>query len=310
MRPILWLLLTGLGSALACTPAPGPQQRPAGGDSVPGATSFRVPPDGEIPAGPMGASIRRGRALFAATRDSLPEHVGNDLRCTSCHLDDGTRPYAAPWVGVYSRFPQYRSRNAKVNVVQDRINDCIQRSLGGRPLPEGGRDMADMIAYLAFLSRGVAPPGEVPGQGFQTLQPMVGDTVRGARVYLAQCARCHGGQGQGMANPDPSGHPGYYPPLWGPRSFTIGAGMARVRTAAAFIHANMPFDRPGTLSEQEAFDVAAYMTSRPRPDFPAKVDDWPLGDPPADVAYRTRAAPDRGAIVPLLPPPVVGNRAP
>ncbi|HEX5970635.1 MAG TPA: hypothetical protein VFY85_01845, partial [Gemmatimonadaceae bacterium] len=34
----------------------------------------------------MDASIRRGHALLIATRDSLPGHVGNNLRCTSCHL--------------------------------------------------------------------------------------------------------------------------------------------------------------------------------------------------------------------------------
>lgn len=309
MRLTSRYLAAGFAWLGGCAPAP-----PAGDQPPPpppgAAAAFPIPRDADIPDGPMGASIRRGRALFAATRDSLPAYVGNDLRCVSCHLDNGTRPHAAPWIGVYSRFPQYRSRNARINVIQDRINDCMRRSLSGAPLPEGSPDLADMIAYLAFLSRGVAPPGDVPGQGFRRLEPRAADTARGAAVYVEQCARCHGGRGEGMANPDPAGEPRYYPPLWGPRSFTIGAGMARVRTAAAFIAANMPFDRPGTLSEQDAFDVAAYMVSRPRPDFPDKVDDWPRGDPPPDVAYRTRAAPEVGAVVPLLPPPVPGRPQP
>ena len=37
--------------------------------------------------------------------------------------------------------------------------------------------------------------------------------------------------------------------------------MARQERAAAFIRRNMPVDRPGTLSDQEAYDVAAYITS-------------------------------------------------
>ena len=216
--------------------------------------------------------------------------VGSVLRCTSCHLDGGTRPNAAPWVGVYSRFPQYRSRNAKVNVIQDRINDCFQRSLNGKPLPLGGKDMADIIAYMAFLSRGVAPPGEVPGQGFAKIDPLPPDTTKGRSVYAAQCARCHGGRGEGMNNPDPLGQPKHYPPVFGPMSFTVGAGMARLRTAASFIRHNMPFDKPGTLTEQEAFDVASYVNSQGRPDFGPKADDWPKGDPPPDVAYPTKAA--------------------
>ena len=46
--------------------------------------------------------------------------------------------------------------------------------------------------------------------------------------------------------------------------------MGRLRTAAAFIKFNMPYDNPGSLSVQQAFDVAAYINSRPRPDFAGK----------------------------------------
>jgi len=85
--------------------------------------------------------------------------------------------------------------------------------------------------------------------------------------------------------------------VWGSRSFSIGAGMARVRTAAAFIRHNMPIDRPGSLTDVQALDVAAYVTSRTRPDFAGKANDWPRGDPPPDVAYPTRAG--RRASIPL-----------
>jgi thiosulfate dehydrogenase len=288
MKRTSWIAL-GMWAG-GCTSPPPPPPPPAQPPAQ-AATVFRVPSDSEIPADQVGASIKRGRAILDHTRDSLPAMVGNNLRCTSCHLDLGTRPNAAPWVGVYSRFPQYRSRNAKVNVIEDRINDCFQRSLAGKPLALGSRDLTDIIAYMAFLSRGVAPPGDVPGQGFQKMDPLVPDTIAGRLGYVAQCARCHGAEGEGMANPDPSGTPGYYPPLWGPRSYTVGAGMARLRTAASFIRANMPFDKPGSLTDREAFDVAGYLVSRSRPDFAGKEHDWPNGDPPPDVAYKTNAAP-------------------
>jgi thiosulfate dehydrogenase len=237
----------------------------------------------------VGISIRRGRAILAATKESLPDRVGNDLRCVSCHLDGGTRPDASPWIGVYSRFPQYRSRNGRVNVIEDRINDCFERSMNGKALARGSDDMNAIVAYFAFLSRGVAPPGDVPGQGFKKVNPLKPDTANGRVVFAAQCARCHGADGQGLPNPDPEALPRRYPPVWGPRSFNIGAGMARLNTAAAFIRAAMPFDRPGSLSDQNAFDVAGLIIARPRPDFRGKENDWPLGDPPTDVAYPTRA---------------------
>jgi thiosulfate dehydrogenase len=196
---------------------------------------------------------------------------------------------------VYSRFPQYRSRNGKINVIEDRINDCFRRSLNGKALPLGGRDLADIIAYMAFLSRKVAPPGEVPGQGFKKIEPLPPDTSHGKIVFAGKCSRCHAGNGLGMDNPDPNGNPRYYPPLWGPKSYNIGAGMARLRTIASFVRHMMPFDQPGTLTDQDAFDVAAYVNSRPRPDFAGKEHDWPNGDPPPDVAYPTKAKPKQPA---------------
>ena len=240
-----------------------------------------IPDESEIPDGREGAAIRRGRALVANVRDSLPGQTKSALNCTSCHLDEGTRAWASPWVGVYGRFPQYRARNNRVNILEDRINDCFERSLNGRPLPAGGQDIRDIVAYMAWLSLKV--PAGVPmyGQGFAKLRTTAGDTVAGRELFTGLCARCHGSDGDGTT---------IAPPLWGERSYNIGAGMARVRTAAAFIKFNMPYDNPGSLTEQQATDVAAYINSRPRPDFAGKEKDWPNGDHPPDVPYVTRAA--------------------
>jgi thiosulfate dehydrogenase len=284
------LLLAGLSSCSIEQRSP----RPALGDeseqrrakSEVGQALPPVPLDSEIPAGRLGVSIRRGRALLQHTRDSLPRFANSALRCFSCHLRDGTQAGALPLLGVYSRFPQYRARNGLVNLIEDRINDCFERSLNGKALPRDGRDMRDLVAYFAFISRGVPPPGELPGGGLRSLDPLPTDTVQGRVVYAEICARCHG--------PDGLGTP-LAPPLWGPRSFNVGAGMARLRTAAAFIRDNMPNDRAVQLSDQQAFDVAAYVVSRPRPDFARKAGDWPNGDPPPDVAYPTRAASTPGA---------------
>jgi len=249
--------------------------RPQASSEVAG---LRAPPDSEIPSGPLGLAIRRGRALLRNTRDSLPDHVGSGLRCFSCHLAEGTQAYALPLIGVYSRFPEYRSRNGLVNLLEDRINDCFERSLNGKALPREGRDMRDLVAYLAFVSRGVAPPGDLPGIRLRVLEPLASDTVRGKQLFGSICARCHGADGGGTA---------LAPPLWGPRSFNIGAGLARLRSAAAFIRDNMPNDRAVTLTDQQAFDIAGYLVSRPRPDYAKKAEDWPAGDPPPDVAYPT-----------------------
>jgi Cytochrome c len=140
--------------------------------------------------------------------------------------------------------------------------------------------MRDIVAYLAFLSRGFPVGGEMQGQGVPALPSMKGDTVRGHDVFAANCVVCHGVDGHGTAAA---------PPLWGPKSFNIGAGMARVQSAARFIHQVMPRDRPGALTPQQAYDVATYISSRPRPDFKGKENDWPKGGAPSDVAYKTKS---------------------
>jgi thiosulfate dehydrogenase len=253
--------------------------RPQVSESAP--LPFRVPAESEIKDSVTLASIRRGRALIHSTRDSLPRHVGAALACANCHAGDGTQANAMPLVGAYSRFPQYRARSGHVDLLEDRINDCFERSMNGRALDMKGHDMRDMVTYIAFLSRGYPPGREMEGQSVPGLDPLPGDSTRGREVFATRCVACHGADGNGSA---------VAPPLWGPRSYNIGAGMARIRTAAAYIHQLMPRDRPGSLTPQQAFDVATYINTRPRPDFRGKERDWPHGGAPPDVAYSTLAA--------------------
>jgi thiosulfate dehydrogenase len=231
---------------------------------------------------PFAVEVRRGRAILEATRDSLPRHVGNALRCTSCHLEGGGREVLG-WRGAYARFPQYRGRSASVQTVEDRVNDCLLRSLNGAPLPADAAPMKAIVAYLAWLSEGVpVTPSKGMGKltaGFDSLRA---DTVRGKALFETACAACHGADGNGTV---------LATPVWGSRSYNIGAGMARHRTAAAFIRANMPNNAPGTLSAQEAMDVAGYVDTRPRPDFAGKSNDWPRGGAPDDAPYQTHHSP-------------------
>ena len=279
-------LLVVLAALAACErPGASPAAAPPDSAGASAAIAYAIPHDSTIGDDSLGRAIRRGRALLAHTRDSLPRNVGNALTCTSCHPDDGTRPNAMPWVGVYGTFPQYRSRSASVQIIEDRINDCFERSMNGTALARDGRDMRDIIAYMAFLSRGVPVGERVPGQGLPRLSLTAGDSAAGAAVFAAKCARCHGASGEGSVGP----------PVWGPQSYNIGAGMSRLRTASAFIRYNMPQDLRGTLTDREAVDVAAYINAHPRPDLPGKERDWPNGDPPPDVAYPTTAAAARSA---------------
>lgn len=226
-----------------------------------------------------------------AFRDSLPKFSGNRLRCTSCHLDNGTRPTAMPWLGSASRYPRFRARPGYEETLARRVNECVARSLAGKMLHEDGRDMRDMLAYLETLR--AAPR---PAAADSVL--IAGVVSRGRRDYGATCARCHGLDGHGTP---------VAPAVWGAASYSIGAGLARQYTLATFLRHNMPFDHAVTLTDRQAADIASYVLSQPRQDHPGKERDWPKGDPPPDVAYRTTAAVRAGKTLPA-PRPLLPRR--
>jgi thiosulfate dehydrogenase len=267
--------------ASACS-SPAPPDRMHDAAARPPATTDTidasvVPPDSAIRHDSLGASMHRGLALLAHTGDSLPGYVGANLRCLSCHLDGGRRPLFS-LVGSFVRYPRFVERSGTVATIEDRINFCFTRSLAGRVLPARSREMHDMVSYFAFLSSNVPPGAHVRGEGTPHIATLTGDPARGSSLYGAQCARCHAADGAGTV---------VAPAVWGPRSFTIAAGMAREQRLASFVRQAMPFDRPGTLSDQEAYDLAAFVMSHPRPDLPAKSRDWPAGGAPPDVPYAT-----------------------
>ncbi len=277
-----WLLgaLSAAGIVLfAVNPGAAQSQRKAVGEVVP----LRAPDEKTIPKGPVGAAIRYGKKVLTETQTYARKYIGNGLNCSSCHLDAGRKPYASPWVGVWGMFPEYRSRNGKVNALQDRVNDCFERSMNGKPLPYDGDEMRGILAYMWWLSKDVPTGVAVRGRGFARAHvSRPADPKQGQVVYAERCAACHGADGQGREGPN-----GEYlfPALWGPKSFNIGAGMARLNTAAGFVKTNMPLGQGNTLSDGDALDVAAFFTRQPRPDFAAKSGDWPKGDKPSDAPY-------------------------
>jgi thiosulfate dehydrogenase len=278
-------------------------------------TNWTKPDTAAIPRDSLGASIRRGLALMQHTTDSLPKFAPGKMNCMNCHLDAGRDWNAAPLVGAHVRYPKYLGRTGAVVGMPDRVNYCFTRSLAGTRLPADSREMVDIMAFLAWLSRDIPVGAVVPGSDglLRMTERLTGDTTRGAAIYQQTCIACHGADGEG----GPA-----IPPLWGPRSYAIGASMAREERAASFIWHNMPLGTEKSLTPQQAFDVAAYINSKPRPDSPGKERDWPAGGAPPDVPYKTagreayrpparlvpRANPG-GAVVPV-PPSVLRARKP
>jgi len=228
-----------------------------------------------LPGGPQTDLVRYGgdiirdtaRHIGKSATDPAKRYAGNNLACSHCHIDSGLKPFGIPLVSTFATFPMMVDEH--VMSLAQRINGCMTRSMNGKPLPMDGREMEALVAYLQFIGRRTPQGVRVAGMGLPPLRnaARAPDPVQGEKVYASHCARCHKDNGQG----EPLMAPGIgyeIPPLWGDDSFNSAAGMSRIETAAAFVHANMPIGasyREPILTEQEAWDVAAFFTSKRRP---------------------------------------------
>lgn len=284
-------------SASGSAAPPSIPQTPTSGSAVttaPVAQSlkdWKAPALSKLPDDKYGQMVRRGKVLMEQTYKHLgPEvsdvskrYAGNNLACTSCHTNGGETKFGNPLVGSFVSYPQYRGREDAVSTSEERINGCFERSMNGRGLPLESDEMKAMMSYLHFLSTGIPVGAKLEGAGSLRLKLLTraADPVAGKPIYAANCVACHGENGQGVRRGKVGDADGYlFPPLWGPDSYNTGAGMAGIRLAAGFIKGNMPHGVSHTstvLTDEQAFDVSAYINSQPRPfksnpekEFPAR----------------------------------------
>ncbi|QDT47245.1 Cytochrome c [Symmachiella dynata] len=217
------------------------------------------------PPGELGKTVRLGESLVRETNTHplTKPYVGNDLQCTSCHLDAGRDPKAASFIGVASAYPAYSPRESAVITLEDRILNCFIRSQNGKRPPNGSQASVAIAAYITWLSKDVpiqmnpkAPlgPNSLQPLKKQTVQP---DLARGKSLYADRCSACHSDDGSGSDDG---------PPVWGHKSFNDGAGLSKVPKMASWLKVAMP---PGEtdLTIREAFDIAAFINSHDRPQF-------------------------------------------
>lgn len=255
--------------------------------------AWQAPDSTLIPETPEGDLIRYGRELVAHTSIYLGPNGtvsknSNGMTCQNCHLKAGKKSWGINYAAVASTYPKFRPRSGMIESVEKRVNDCFLRSLNGQPIPEESREMKALVAYIHWVGSGVEK-GVTPSESGIADLPVLdrgADPQLGKLVYASQCARCHGEEGQGVRME--TGTEWKYPPLWGENSFNNGAGLLRLSRMAGFVHKNMPNDiiHVSSISEEQAWDVAAFICSQPRPtmdvsrDFPdpsQKPFDHPFG---------------------------------
>lgn len=254
---------------------------------------WHAPDTALIPALPNAELVRYGRQLIANTAAYFGPHGSlgqraNGMNCQNCHLDAGTRPWGNNYGSVASLYPKFRERSGTKEGIVKRVNDCIERSLNGNALDSTSLEMQAIVSYIKWVGSAVPKGEKAKASGLMELAYLdrAADPARGKLVFLEKCITCHKPDGQGQLNAD--GRTYLYPPLWGPNSYNHGAGLYRLSRIAGYVKANMPqgvtWDRP-QLTDEQAWDVAAYVNSQERPAKDLSTD-WPnLAGKPVDHPF-------------------------
>ena len=243
---------------------------------------WTAPDTNSIPQNDSGKLIRYGKILIHETARFLgPKgtvgHFSNGMNCQNCHLESGTRVWAGNFGSVAALYPRFSERRGGPETVYQRITDCFERSMNGRAPDSNSLEMRAMSAYIRWVGKDVGKGKKPAGTGLEPLAFLdrAADSGRGRLTYASKCQRCHGANGEGKPDSLTNGY--QYPPLWGENSYNTGAGLYRLTKFAPFVKANMPF---GTnydkeqLSVEEAWDLAAFVNSQPRPVKRFR-QDWP-----------------------------------
>jgi thiosulfate dehydrogenase len=236
--------------------------------------------------------IKWGYRIFTNTPHEAPRLTGGKVSCINCHLNAGQRERALPLVGVAGMFPEFNNRAQRLISLPDRIVDCFLRSENGTAHDgaahptTASKEVLAVAAYISWLSRGHAM-GANPS--WRNRNAIAADKLipvdkldagKGEAIYGERCTSCHGADGQGVQIGDKKAGP-----LWGPDSWNDGAGAGRVYTLAGIVRYTMPYLNPGSLTDEEAQQVAVYINSKPRPKFPFKDRDYVGAKVPVDAVY-------------------------
>ena len=235
-----------------------------------------------------GRELIENTAYYLGPKGSVAA-ITNGMNCQNCHLDGGTLPWANNYGAVSSTYPRFRDRSGSIETIEKRVNDCLERSLNGKAIDSNSTEMQAIVSYLHWLGDDV-PKGKKPkGSGIMELTYLdrPADPVGGQIVYQSKCQSCHGEDGAGQPNIEGYGYA--YPPLWGKNSYNSGAGLFRISRFAGYVKNSMPFGqvdhRNPLLSDEEAWDVAAYVNAKPRPSKDLS-NDWPnISKKPVDHPF-------------------------
>lgn len=219
--------------------------------------------------------IKEGESLLNGTHESSDESE-NKLSCMSCHAD-GSGSGGVSLVGVTSEYPKYDERKDVVLTLEEKVNDSFTRVLNTDKMDYDEEEMRSIIAYLTYISDGIkVGEGIIGNENITKVEEIPDpDLDNGEKIYDEKLKD---------STPD----------LWGKHSFTDGSYLTRMSVMTNYVKNYLPEDDPGSFSDQEAADVAAYILSKDRPEWDGDDSDWPDGKPNDFINEKERRAIEDG----------------
>ncbi len=239
------------------------------------------------PKGKLKEVIKLGEDILLHTDTNLisKSYVNSKLQCVNCHRKGkngkvGTDRAIGTFIGTATAFPAYSQRYKDIISLQNRIDGCFQRCLGGDKSVVNTKVGIAVESYITWLSQGkpinmnsIAPrtPLKTKFWGdnvkkFKMLFKKVThkNYLNGKKLYERKCASCHSKNGNGN---------GSFPPLWGKDkngqwlSYTADGSMAKLQNGATWIQDNMPLGKSNTLTDEETVDITLYINAQERASY-------------------------------------------
>ncbi|MCK4441173.1 MAG: c-type cytochrome, partial [Sulfurovaceae bacterium] len=223
----------------------------------------------EYPQGVLGKTVKLGEDIINHT-DTHPltkDLVDSKLQCKNCHLKvgdgkTGTTKNIGTFIGTAGAFPAYSSRFKRVQTLQERVDGCFLRCMGGKKSILNTEAGIAMTSYITWISRGTKVKMNPKGprsfmitklweEKKKSFKPTIvkathQNYLRGQALYKKKCVACHGLNGEGNDKT---------PPLWGKDakgkwlSYTADGSMSKLDNSAVWIQSNMPMNQANTLSD-------------------------------------------------------------
>lgn len=233
-----------------------------------------------IPKGEIAPYIVQGCNIFTQTTRhrpvGYPSFWETRMNCTSCHLNGGTKEYAAHMADAAVNYPMVYSSQNIVYTNRMRIARCYAHSINEILYGSNSEHYKLIGLYIAWVGeKNGLPVGTMrASRGIHNIRGTAvqhASNMAGQKAYVEKCQQCHGpaGYGTDKYDNDPFLHP---PPINGSATFVRTATLSYPERFASFIQNNMP---PGAthehplITEQEALDIAEFIQAQTRPSSPA-----------------------------------------